>query len=172
MIVDVTRTYLELHSPSQLVRADRAAPDVEFVQVRPDVSEYREMYRAVGGPWHWHERNAWSDERLRDQIGSSEVAIWQLRAEGRLGGYFELQRHDDGGVEIVYFGLVSDVFGRGLGASMLTRAVDEAWRMGASRVWLHTCTLDSPRALPNYLARGFVPFRTEEYQEHIPDSAG
>jgi hypothetical protein len=33
--------------------------------------------------------------------------------------------------------------------------------MGASRVWLHTCTLDSPRALPAYQARGFVPFRSE-----------
>jgi hypothetical protein len=26
---------------------------------------------------------------------------------------------------------------------------------------LHTCTLDSPRALPNYRARGLRPFRTE-----------
>jgi hypothetical protein len=27
-------------------------------------------------------------------------------------------------------------------------------------VWLHTCTLDSPAALPNYLARGFEVVRT------------
>jgi hypothetical protein len=27
-------------------------------------------------------------------------------------------------------------------------------------VWLTTCTLDGPYALPNYRARGMVPFRT------------
>ena len=35
--------------------------------------------------------------------------------------------------------------------------------MGAKRVWLHTCTLDNPAALPNYLKRGFTPFKTEQF---------
>ena len=39
--------------------------------------------------------------------------------------------------------------------------------MGAERVWLHTCTLDSPRALPNYKARGFREFKRETYQTEI-----
>jgi hypothetical protein len=30
-------------------------------------------------------------------------------------------------------------------------------------VWLHTCTLDHPAALPNYLKRGFRSTRQEEY---------
>jgi len=42
---------------------------------------------------------------------------------------------------------------------MLSAAAERAWSLGASRVWLHTCTLDYPIALPNYLARGFVKFR-------------
>jgi hypothetical protein len=46
---------------------------------------------------------------------------------------------------------------------MLSAAAERAWSLGASRVWLHTCTLDSPAALPNDLARGFVKFREEEY---------
>ena len=29
------------------------------------------------------------------------------------------------------------------------------------RVWLHTCTLDSPQALPNYEARGMRIFKRE-----------
>jgi hypothetical protein len=29
---------------------------------------------------------------------------------------------------------------------------------------VHTCTLDHPNALPNYIARGFVPYKTEEYE--------
>ena len=55
--------------------------------------------------------------------------------------------------------------GRGLGRYMLTRAVEEAWRTPhARRVWLHTCTLDGPAALPNYLGRGFRIVRSEEYE--------
>jgi hypothetical protein len=35
--------------------------------------------------------------------------------------------------------------------------------MTAHRVWLHTCSLDHPAALPNYMKRGFTLFKTEEY---------
>ena len=58
---------------------------------------------------------------------------------------------------------------RGLGKAMLTRAADEAWALEPTRVWLHTCTLDSPHALPNYLARGFTPTRRERYVAELPD---
>ena len=54
--------------------------------------------------------------------------------------------------------------GRGLGKAMLSEAANRAWALGASRVWLHTCTLDDAAALPNYLARGFVKFRELEYE--------
>jgi GNAT superfamily N-acetyltransferase len=64
----------------------------------------------------------------------------------------------------VYFGLLDEFTGRGLGAYMLTEAVTIAWKAGASRVWLHTNTLDHPAALPNYLKRGFRVTRTEEYE--------
>jgi GNAT superfamily N-acetyltransferase len=77
--------------------------------------------------------------------------------------------HDDGSVEIVLFGLVAAAQGQGLGKWLLTRAVDEAWAMGATRVWLHTCTLDSPVALPNYEARGFVRYRSETYTVEMAD---
>jgi len=35
-------------------------------------------------------------------------------------------------------------------------------------VWLHTCTLDSPHALPNYKARGFDAVGSERYLIQIP----
>ncbi len=87
--------------------------------------------------------------------------------DGESAGYFELQRHDDGAVEIVYFGLTPGFIGRGLGGMMLTRAVREAWDMDATRVWLHTCTLDSERALPGYKARGFREYKTERLEVDI-----
>lgn len=87
--------------------------------------------------------------------------------QGESAGYFELQRHDDDTVEIAYFGLTPQFIGKGLGGPLLTRAVDEAWKMNGKNVWLHTCTLDSDRALPNYKARGFREYRTERLEVEI-----
>ena len=81
-----------------------------------------------------------------------------------MAGFFELEMQDGGSVEIVYFGLLSRFVGRGLGGAMLTAAVQRAWDMGASRVWLHTSSLDHPHALPNYRARGFHVYK----REYIP----
>jgi GNAT superfamily N-acetyltransferase len=66
-------------------------------------------------------------------------------------------------VEIAYFGLLPEFMGRGWGKYLLSEAARQAWRAGATRVWLHTCTLDHPAALPNYLRRGFRPVREERY---------
>ena len=168
----VTRTYLELRSPNDL-RPPATAPSgrVEFVKRDPcPIAHYRELYRAVGDQWFWRERNAWSDERLAEHLASSDISVWELLAGGESAGYVELQRHSDGDVEIAYFGLRSRFIGRHLGGTMLTRAAQEAWAMPPSpptRVWLHTCTLDSPHALPNYKARGFHEFKKEYYEVEL-----
>lgn len=63
-------------------------------------------------------------------------------------------RREKSEVEIAYFGLAPHFVGRGLGGALLTSAIEEAWRWDASRVWVHTCSLDHPSALRNYEARG------------------
>jgi GNAT superfamily N-acetyltransferase len=65
--------------------------------------------------------------------------------------------------EVAYFGLLVEFQGRGLGKHLLSEAVQRSWGFGATRVWVHTCTLDGPAALPNYVSRGFRPFKTEVY---------
>jgi GNAT superfamily N-acetyltransferase len=165
----VRRTYLELRDPANLrpARESEVSARVERVEPCP-VDFYRALYRDVGERWHWRDRLAWSDERLAEHLGREAVVIFVLRVGTDVAGYFELEQHDDDSVEIAYFGLRPEFFGRGLGGELLTQAVCEAWRTGAKRVWLHTCTLDSPRALPNYLARGFEPFREEWYTTDVP----
>jgi RimJ/RimL family protein N-acetyltransferase len=128
---------------------------------------YRRFYKEVGERWYWHDRLEWSDERLAAHLSSPNVGVWVVEEGDELVGFYELQRQGDDRVEIAYFGLTPTYIGRGIGGFMLTRAVEDAWRMGAKRVWLHTCTLDSDRALPNYLARGFVPFKTERLEVDI-----
>jgi GNAT superfamily N-acetyltransferase len=163
--VEVVRTYLEMRDPAALRGEPWAAPDLRLERCDPcPAALYRELYALVGAAHAWHDRDAWTDERLAQYLASPEVAVWVVRdAAGAPGGYFELLRHDDGSVEIAYFGIVARHQGRRLGAQLLTAAVREAWAWDAAYVWLHTCTLDAPAALPNYLARGFTPVRRETY---------
>jgi GNAT superfamily N-acetyltransferase len=68
----------------------------------------------------------------------------------------------------MYFGLAPPFIGRGMGGWLLTRAVQEAFALDASRILLNTCTLDAPQALPNYLARGFTIVSEEQYLLDVP----
>lgn len=152
----------------QLRPAARDVAGAEFAQRAPcPVPLYRRLYRDVGGDYFWHDRLEWTDGELAAYLARPDVAVWEALVRGASAGYFELRRHDDGSVEIAYFGLIVAFVGRGLGGLMLTRAAEEAWAFGAHRVWLHTCTLDSPHALPNYKARGFVEFKTERLEVEL-----
>ncbi|PYQ16902.1 MAG: GNAT family N-acetyltransferase [Acidobacteria bacterium] len=148
--VQVTRTYLDLVRPEDLAAAPSADPRLRLERVEQCPTSF---HRA---------------DQARAYLDSPTVRLWVLYCAGAPAGYFELKRHDDGSVEIAYFGLLPEFKGRGFGKHMLTEATRQAWSWGAQRVWLHTCSLDDPAALPNYLARGFRPFKTEEYAIEMP----
>ena len=167
--LDVVRTYLQMLAPDSLRPARLDDAQVTLAVERPcSVTLYRTLYREVGEPHLWRDRLVWSDAELARHLERDDVEVWVLRVAGALAGYFELVRHPDGSIEIAYFGLLPRFIGRGLGGHLLTRAVEEAWRAGATRVWLHTCTLDGPAALPNYRARGFREYKRETYTTEVP----
>jgi GNAT superfamily N-acetyltransferase len=163
--MDVTRTYLEMTSPGQLVAARPARADarIERVDECPP-SFYRYLYVEVGREWHWVDRLGWDDDEVKAHLGQPSLSLWLLSVSGSPAGWFELKGHDDGSVEIAYFGLLPEFRRRGLGKHLLTEAVKRGWATGANRVWLHTCTLDDPAAQPNYLARGFKAYKEERYR--------
>jgi len=170
--VTVVRTYLELRDPSALRGALLDDPALRLERVSSNnIALFRELYRDVGDAYYWRDRNFVSDDQLRAHFAQPTVQLWALYHGDAHAGFFELQRHTDESVEVVYFGLTQHVFGRGFGKHLLTCAATKAWELGAKRVWLHTCTLDSPAALPNYLARGFDPFKTETYEADLPEPA-
>jgi GNAT superfamily N-acetyltransferase len=141
---------------------------VRLEQVRScPVSFHRYLYREVGRAYHWHDRLTWPDDHVRAYLDDPRITLHVLYAEGSPAGYFELRAVEDGSIEIAYFGLLPEFIGRGLGKGLLTAAVEAAWTRDANRVWLHTCTLDDPAALPNYLKRGFKPFKEERYQTDV-----
>jgi GNAT superfamily N-acetyltransferase len=162
--VEVTRTYLQMIAPEELKPA-RLADERVMIERAIDcpASFFRYLYAEVGRDYHWIDRLPWTDDELRSRLSDPRVSLWVMRVEGSPAGYFELEKHEDGSVEIAYFGLLREFFGHGLGKHLLTAAVESAWAAGANRVWLHTCTLDGPAAMPNYLSRGFKPFKREKY---------
>lgn len=165
---EVVRTYLELTDAAGCPRLPSPDPSARVERVeRCPASFFRYLYVEVGRDYHWRDRLGWTDEDIRDRLADPTVSLHLLSVAGSPAGYFELQRHADASVEIVYFGLLPEFLGRGLGRYLLSEAVAVAWQRGASRVWLHTCSLDDPAALPNYRARGFRPFRTETYEAEV-----
>jgi GNAT superfamily N-acetyltransferase len=121
----------------------------------------------VGEDYHWRDRWDWTDAEIARHLAQPAIGLYVATLDGRFAGFYELRRvADDASVEIAYFGLAPHALGMGLGKHLLSHAVRSAWQLDPApqRVWLHTCTLDHPAALPNYLARGFTPYRTETYQ--------
>ena len=161
---EVTRTYLELKTPGDLRPAPTAEPAPRIERLEPcSPAIFRYLYAEVGRAFQWTDRLAWSDETIQRHLGNPGVSIWLMSEAETPAGYFELRRHADQSIEVAYFGLMGDYIGRGLGGWLLTRAAETAWAEQPSRVWLHTCTLDHPNALPNYLRRGFRAVREEIY---------
>jgi GNAT superfamily N-acetyltransferase len=162
----VTRTYLELRHPADFRPAvGNDGPGLTAARVdAPTPALYRGLYRTVGEAYHWRDRWDWTDEQLRVHLARPEITLYVARGGDGVQGWYELRRvPEDGSIEIAYLGLVPAAVGRGLGKQLLSCAVRDAWALGASRVWLHTCTLDHPHALPNYKARGFTEYHTEVY---------
>jgi GNAT superfamily N-acetyltransferase len=155
----VVRTYLELDDPAGLRPA--GPPRLEFVEVArvapADGAVSRWFYAEVGRDHHWTDHLGRSGTDW--QAWAESVETWVATVAGERAGYYELQDDEDG-VQVAYFGLLPAYQGRGLGGFLLTHALRRGFEL-APRVWLHTCTLDGPAALPNYRARGLRPYRTQ-----------
>jgi GNAT superfamily N-acetyltransferase len=165
--IPAVRTYLEMTAHPQEARPfPDAGCRVERMRTCPP-SFYRYLYAEVGRPWHWLERLPWTDDMIRAHLAQRGLELYAFYCDGSPAGFAELKRDPDGSVEICYFGLLPEFIGRRLGGAFLVAVLGEAWRAGTSRVWLHTCTLDHPGALTNYLRRGFVKTHDEHYTARL-----
>ncbi|MGH3544852.1 MAG: GNAT family N-acetyltransferase [Mycobacteriales bacterium] len=132
-------------------------------------------YARIGAPHSWVSRPAWSPEKWEEWLSRPGLRSWLPRIGGQIAGMVELEAQPKGDVEIVVFGLVPEFVGKGFGGHILTLGTRLAWKLEATdgtptrRVWLHTSSMDHPHAKPNYEARGFHMFRTEQKQREIPD---
>jgi len=171
MKVAVTTTYLEMRSPDALRLARRVPDDMLLVRAGiPSPELNRAFYTGIGGDCFWMDRLAWTWEEWLSWLSRPEVETWVAHQAGTPAGYCELELQPEADVEIVYFGVLPSFAGKGIGGYLLSQVVHRAWSMrkGIRRVWVHTCTLDHPGGLENYLARGFSVFKEEVSQMELP----
>lgn len=168
-MVAVTTTYLHLPGREQFRPAFIAHPDLLVLQARePSVPFYRFLYDAVGRDYIWIDRLGWSDAQYAEYLARPTTTVLVLYFRGTPVGYIDLDASAGADTEIVYFGLIPAVHGRGFGKHLLSVGVRRVFDDGAARVWLHTCSLDGPHAIANYVARGFIPYKTTIEDEPVP----
>jgi ribosomal protein S18 acetylase RimI-like enzyme len=179
-------TYLELTAAEQLIPSYCAEPNFavrQLTAVAPAL--YRFLFDTVGREYFWDDRLDWSDQAIAahlarpdvtllvaylgdDPVGYAEIRLPSSEPGGDPVGYAEMRLPSpEPGAEITHLGLIAACQGRGFGKHLLTAAAQHAFAAGAPRVWLHTDNLDSPRAMHNYLARGFRPYRKTTHQDTI-----
>jgi GNAT superfamily N-acetyltransferase len=156
----LTTWYLESREPAAGELTSPPATTLVEAQIKQfEVNRF--LYQWIGGPWQWRDRLDWTEQQWRTVVEADHYRTWIAWQQGSPCGYFELEQQGRS-VQIAYFGLAERFLGRGLGAWLLSAALDRAWAWpGTERVWVHTCSLDHPAALDNYRARGMRVYRTE-----------
>lgn len=163
---DVVITYLEMLERPERTRSLPAGTVIRKLDA-PTAALYRALYDAVGAQWHWNDRQLIDDDELIREIAHPEVDIILLDVNGKSAGYAELDRRRWPDLQIAYFGLMPAFIGRGLGRAFLDAVLQWAWGLAPSRVWLHTCSLDHPAALPMYQSAGFIAYRLETRTQRL-----
>jgi GNAT superfamily N-acetyltransferase len=168
--VEVTTWYLELRDRAQLRPSARAVEGLQLVQseiVLPELNRF--FYTAVGGDWYWTDRLGWSHERWRLELSRPGVETWVAWLRGTPVGYAELVWMPDGSFKVEYLGVIRGFTGSGVGGQLLGFALARGLEGGASRVWVHTCSLDHPGALAAYQARGMAIYKVETESKMLED---
>lgn len=163
--VTVAITWLEMpHRPAGPFPPQPAGPLTSLIRAEhPPVDYFRYLYDHVGRDFEWTDRHHDDPGELRAFLHDRDVALFSMLYEGWPAGFFLLDWREEGVCDLAYFGISSEVLGRGYGKWLLGEAVRIGWdREGVEKMTVNTCSLDHPRALPLYQRMGFEPVsRTE-----------
>ena len=159
----IFRNYLELKSFKDFKEVKRPSEDYFLELADPkDFQLNKFFYKNVGKSYQWVDRLVWTDLDWIKYISDEKLSTYILKDKNEIAGYFELLfNKDTKEVEIAYFGILEEYYGRKLGGYLLSGAIKFSFSLGCIRVWAHTCSLDHKNALLNYQARGMKIFKSE-----------
>jgi len=160
----IDRFYLDIFSKNNLIKSNCTETDLEiFLEKCPTPDFCKFLYKEVGKDFFWRDRLRWSDQQWLDYINNNFFRLYVLKYKNNLAGYYELLYDiNTNSIEIPYFGIFKELYSKGIGGYLLTDAILTAFEGNIDKVWVHTCTLDHPNALKNYIARGMNIFKTEK----------
>ena len=160
---EIFRNFLHIKSLEDLNYSKIGDKDI-FVKKEKDfdINLPKFLYREIGKDYYWKDRLFWSDKNWSDYVSQPGYQLHTLYKDKNLVGYYEVLSDNYLNFEIAYFGIFKEFFGRKMGGYLLSYAIKNSFYQGAKKVWVHTCTLDHPNALKNYLARGMKIFKTEK----------
>jgi len=139
----IDRFYLRLLSSSDLIKSDCKEKNLEVVlEKKPTIEFCKFLYKEVGRDFFWRDRLKWRDQDWLDYISNDFFKLYTLKQNNKLAGYYEL----------LYDPKIPS----------MEIAILTSFNQKINKVWVHTCTLDHPNALKNYLARGMKVFKTEK----------
>ncbi|MBK0325865.1 GNAT family N-acetyltransferase [Rhodobacteraceae bacterium F11138] len=155
-------THLEMRQPAE----SRSVPEPKGVTLKrietPNPDWYRDLFQRVGArDWLWFSRLNLSDAELTAILHDPLVETWALMTRDHAVGLLELDFRPADACELAFFGVTPDLIGAGAGRFMMNHAIARAWQRPINLFHVHTCTLDSPAALPFYRRSGFVPVRQQ-----------
>ena len=161
-MIPVERNFLELRDIKKLKFNSSKENKFLIKKIKPDFQLNKFFYKQVGKKHRWIDRLSWTDEKWINFISNKNLETYVISESDDLIGFFELLYNPDlNETEISYFGLLEEYIGKGIGGYALSEAIKKSFEKNIKRVWLHTCTLDHPNALKNYVARGMRVFRKE-----------
>ena len=154
-----SRSWEMLQAPEQPLAPSRSDVTLQRWQT-PDLDSYRKLFREVGEDWIWFGRLVHDDKTLEQLLAEPARENYLPIIDGKPVGTLELDFANPEEPELSYFGLVPGAIGGGLGRWLMAQALDIVWsRPETKRLWVHTCTGDSPQALIFYQACGFKPYQ-------------
>ena len=120
------------------------------------------FYKQIGKKHYWKDRLYWSNKDWEKHVENKNLHTWVMLINDEFSGFYEMFFHvNTKEVEILQLGLLEKYFGKKLGGYLLTHALRKAWDLNPARVRVHTCSLDHPNALKNYLSRGMKEYKQE-----------
>jgi ribosomal protein S18 acetylase RimI-like enzyme len=158
----IQRFYLKINSLKDLIKSNYISSELKItLEKNKEINFYKFLYKEIGKDFFWKDRLKWTDNNWFNYLNS--IDFYVLKNKENIVGFYELLFNKDiNSSEISYLGIFKEYYNKGIGGYLLTDAIIRAFQKQVNQVIIHTCTLDHPNALKNYIARGMKIYKIEE----------
>ncbi|MFM7990049.1 MAG: GNAT family N-acetyltransferase, partial [Candidatus Fonsibacter sp.] len=117
----IDRFYLHLLNCKDLISSNCKEKNLEILlEKKPTIDLCKFFYKEIGKDFFWRDRLKWSDGDWTNYISQDFFKLYILKSNNKLAGYYELLYNPTNpSMEIAYFGIFKEFFGKGIGGYLL-----------------------------------------------------